>query len=434
MTIGWLGVYLLKASILLILLYIFNKFLLGRETLHRLNRALWLATVVISFTLPLLPMEMGEWGSQVVASGGSALWLEGVEEVTLEADLTQGTLLLEKVVKSLFWIYLCGAIALLIYHLVAYGSIVRQISRYKNQDFGAFKELFGLCEAEIGICRKIHYVVHDKDIAPFSWLNFVVLSREDLTTNGREIVNHELSHTKQNHSWDLFLINAATIILWFNPAVWLTKQALQQVHEYCADDAVLTAGVNAKEYQLLLIKKAAGPRLYSMANSLNHSNLKNRITMMTKKKSQKGVAAKCLYVLPLSLAIMALFATPIIANTSKAIQSVTLTEQEQKQTKDTVKVIGYGVKDKETGTVGEILQVRSIDGSAFVVSGNMEDHKILNIVDGKIWEGDIRELSADDIASISVIKGGHESYHKLPYWDDKHKCEDYNGVIVITSK
>ncbi len=433
MTIGWLGVYLLKASILLILLYVFNKFLLGRETLHRLNRALWLSTIVISFALPLLPMEMGEWGSQAVATSGSSISLEGVEEMALEMDSAEAISWLDLAVKSLFWIYLCGVAALLIYHLAAYYSIVRLISKNINKDLGEFKELFDLCEAEIGASRKIHYVVHDKDIAPFSWMSFVVLAREDLRENGREIINHELSHTMQNHSWDIFLVNAATIILWFNPAAWLTKQALQQVHEYCADDAVLTAGVNAKEYQLLLIKKAAGPRLYSMANSLNHSNLKNRITMMTKKKSQRGVAAKCLYIVPLSLAIMAFFTSPLIAKSSKTIEGVTLTEQEQKKD-TTVKVIGYGVKDKKTGAVGEMLQVRSVDGSALSLSESMEDQKILHVVNGEIWEGDIRELSADDIASISVIKGGHESCSKLPYWSDKYKCEDYDGVIAITLK
>ena len=78
------------------------------------------------------------------------------------------------------------------------------------------------------------------------------------------------------------------------------KQELQNIHEYEADEAVINEGINARDYQLLLIKKAVGTRLYSMANSFNHSKLKKRITMMLKEKSNPWARLKYLYVLPLA--------------------------------------------------------------------------------------------------------------------------------------
>ncbi len=41
----------------------------------------------------------------------------------------------------------------------------------------------------------------------------------------------------------------------------------QELHEYEADEAVLKAGTDIKEYQYLLIKKAVSKSGYSVANS-----------------------------------------------------------------------------------------------------------------------------------------------------------------------
>ena len=80
----------------------------------------------------------------------------------------------------------------------------------------------------------------------------------------------------------MLIAEAVKIVHWFNLASWLLKQQLQSIHEYQADKAVLENGIDSRRYQLLLLK-AVGDRLYSIANSFNHSKLKNRITMITKK-------------------------------------------------------------------------------------------------------------------------------------------------------
>jgi biopolymer transport protein ExbD len=74
---------------------------------------------------------------------------------------------------------------------------------------------------------------------------------------------------------------------------------LKELHEYEADDAVLRSGADLKEYQYLLIRKAVGKSGYSVANSFNHSILKNRITMMSRKKSSAVRGLRVLYALPL---------------------------------------------------------------------------------------------------------------------------------------
>jgi len=46
------------------------------------------------------------------------------------------------------------------------------------------------------------------------------------------------------------------------------RRELRAIHEYEADEAVLDSGVDARQYQLLLIRKAAGGRWYSVGQQL----------------------------------------------------------------------------------------------------------------------------------------------------------------------
>lgn len=165
-------------------------------------------------------------------------------------------------------------------------------------------------------------IVHNKEVAPFSWMKYIVISRKDLEENGREILIHELAHIRNRHSLDLLVADVCVFFQWFNPASWLMKQELQNIHEYEADEAVIEEGVDAKQYQLLLIKKAVGTRLYSMANSFNHSKLKKRITMMLKEKSSPWACLKYLYVLPVAAVAVTAFARPEVSEKVEEISAV----------------------------------------------------------------------------------------------------------------
>jgi TonB family protein len=172
----------------------------------------------------------------------------------------------------------------------------------------------------------IKLYVHEEELSPFSWLNCIVVSRRSIEESAREVLRHELAHIEHRHSWDLLLVDACTLLQWFNPAVWLLKRELRTLHEYEADEAVIKGGADTKEYQRLLIKEAVGTRLYSMANNLNHSSLKKRITMMLKRKSNPWARLKYLYVLPLAAASVAVFARPEVSNTLDEISSAKVSE------------------------------------------------------------------------------------------------------------
>ena len=121
---------------------------------------------------------------------------------------------------------------------------------------------------------------------------------------------------------DLLLVDFLSAFQWFNPAIWMLRADLQELHEYEADDAVLRSGANLKEYQYLLIRKAVSKSGYSVANSFNHSILKNRITMMSKSKSSLKRGLRVLYLLPLVCLGVGLQAQTVYVSPDKGTEKV----------------------------------------------------------------------------------------------------------------
>ena len=155
---------------------------------------------------------------------------------------------------------------------------------------------------------------HADRVAPFSWMNSIVISEEDYAESGREIILHETGHIRFRHSWDVLLLTLVQMVQWWNPLAYMAGISLRDVHEYEADDYVLRQGVSASAYQMLLLKKAVGYGSYTFANNFNHSLTKKRITMMRKSKSNPWMRSKALYVIPVAALALSAFATPEIVS------------------------------------------------------------------------------------------------------------------------
>lgn len=301
---GTFLVYILKSAVCLAMFYLFYRLLLSKETFHRFNRMALLGVMLLSCLLPLVKVTV-EQASPVNAQVMSMEDLLLMYQWNSEAVVEEGS-------RPFHWqeglvlVYFVGLFFVIVRHLWSLGRMLYLIrhSRCERLDNG------------------IRLVVHRRKLAPFSWKRYIVISETDLKESGHHILVHEMAHIHHRHSWDLLLTEACAWLQWFNPAIWLLKQELQNIHEYEADEEVLRQGINAKEYQMLLIKKAVGARLYSIANSFNHSSLKKRITMMIRKKSNPWARAKYLYVLPLAAVTVAAFARPEISKPLDEISSV----------------------------------------------------------------------------------------------------------------
>ena len=308
-------VYILKSAACLAVFYLFYKLLMSRDTFHRFNRFALLGLLVLSSLLPLVEASVNSPAAvqETMLTLEQLLLLADIqpEGESMAAATPSATVLW---LRAALLVYLTGIVFFIVRNLCSLARLGRLIRQGKREALDSYlpdrKE------------KNVRLVVHDHDIAPFSWMHWIVIARKDLEENGREILIHELAHICNRHSWDLLLADLCIFVQWFNPAAWLQKQELQNIHEYEADETVLREGVNARNYQMLLIKKAVGTRLYSMANSFNHSSLKKRITMMLKEKSNPWARAKYLYILPLAALAVTAFARPEVSAVADEISAV----------------------------------------------------------------------------------------------------------------
>ena len=331
MTMGAFIVYIIKSSLLLAMFVSLFMLFMSRETFHKLNRHLLLFIIVVSLALPFanlgvstplqgvfdaiengfaksddaLPVadlslmgELPEMTTQPKAVTFDAVPMADVAPMQIE-ERGSAQPLWQIVLLA---IYGLGVALLVIRLLVMYIQVSRLIMRSSKVPV-----------AQYGL-HGVKLRLHSGEEKPFSWFGWVVVSSKDMDEGAREILTHEAAHVRAGHSWDILLADAVIIMQWFNPLAWIMKNTLKDIHEFEADEAVISSGVNAKQYQLLIIKKAVGARLYSIANSFNHSLTKKRITMMCKEKSSKWSRAKALYILPVAAVAALSFSTVENAN------------------------------------------------------------------------------------------------------------------------
>lgn len=295
---GMFFIYSIKVAICLAAFYLFYKLLLSRDTFHAFNRATLLLLMLLSLVLPFVNISVDE--STVAYDGMVQIEQLLAMGVVDDGPAPSGPTL----IQVLFAIYIIGVALFLVGEIYSLVRLHRLIS-------GKYS---------VTTADGIKIVVIDDDVAPFSWFNNIVISRSDYESGRSEILIHEKAHIARRHSLDIMLCNMLLIFQWFNPAAWLLRRELQNIHEYEADEAVIQSGADASEYQLLLIRKAVGERLFSMANNLNHNSLKKRITMMLIKKSNPWNRAKILLTVPVAAVAVVAFATPKAESLSKEIE------------------------------------------------------------------------------------------------------------------
>ena len=274
-------IYDVKVAVLIAMFYMFYRLMLSHETFHRVNRLVLLTTAVASFVLPLCVFTMHK--TVMVDYDYSQLGELTVNEPVVSVVPTdnQPSVILTTVLPVLFII---GMLATLVHTLISLIRIQLLIHRSEKhpQEDGTV------------IC-----VTGNTALSPFSWMHYIVMNRSDYEAHDAAILAHERGHIRLRHSWDLLFVDLLTALQWFNPAMWMLRSDLRAIHEYEADGEVLSLGINARQYQYLLISKAAGIGGYSLANGISHSTLKNRINMMLHKKSNRTSLLKLFALVPI---------------------------------------------------------------------------------------------------------------------------------------
>ena len=369
-----LVIYEAKVALLLAVFYICYRVLLSRETLHRLNRIVLTGSVLVSFLLPFCVLTFHRT-VEVAAEAAAPAWPalpalpQGPAEAAAPFTTASQTGWLLPVLAILYFAGVVFCFARIVGERVQVFRIIRS-GEIHPQDDGTT------------------LVIIDRDIAPFSWMKWIVLSREDYESGNTHILRHERAHIRLGHARDLLTIDILSAMQWFNPVMRMLKDDLRAVYEYEADDAVLREGANIKEYQYSLIRKAVSASGYSITNSFNHSILKNRITMMSKTKSRTLRGLRALYVVPLVAAGLACNSQTVTdykvsenPTETKALEQNNVVRVELK--KDEAGNIRFYVNGVETGLdgLGEAVKA-SWKGDGFdVVSINSDPDTPFGVVD-----------------------------------------------------
>ena len=315
--------YLLKSGCCLVVFYIFFKLLMSRSTFFRFNRITLLVGLLGCTLLPLIELTTTEETFLHTPLYAIHEILQSTESVILNPEQMEDPILISEknpeinsmnwIPETLAFIYGVGALVTLIWLSLSTCRLIQLIRTSEKKQFGNYV-----------------LVIPQQPTASFSWGKYIVISAADYSQQSEEILLHETMHLRNHHTLDLLFMQIFLLVYWFNPVVWLLKRELQEVHEFEADNGVINTGIDATKYQLLLVKKAVGTRLYSMANGFNHSKLKKRITMMLKERTNRWARLKLLLAVPVMAGALYVFAQPEVKEVPRQIQS----ELQQKEADD----------------------------------------------------------------------------------------------------
>ncbi len=444
-------VYDAKVAVLVAVFYLFYRLLLARETLHRLNRLVLLGTTVVSMVLPLCVITVHRTVLVPVTS------METEETALAPSTMVAGEAAAEPVWPTVLGVVFFLGVALVLLKTIL--SVVKVCILIHKSELHPQPD-------------GITLAVCSQDLAPFSWMHYIVLSRRDYDSPDAAILAHERAHIRLKHSWDVMLVDLLTAWQWFNPAMWQLRADLRSIHEFEADAAVLSQGIDARQYQYLLIRKAMATGGYSVVNSIGHSTLKKRINMMLKHKSNAFSALKVLYVIPLVMAALAVNARSVtdfsymeekVAPEAAAVEMPVAPAAAQPVAEEAEMPVAPVVSETpETLAVEEPVApvVEAVAGEPFLVKGKVVDEKnepvigAAVLIEGSTYgtitdmsgqfsmkasEGDVLVVSYIGMGSakVKVVKDSADKPFSVVLKKDgsdakENKEKEDNKVIVVT--
>ena len=282
--------YIARSGLYLAVFYAFYLLVMRRTTFFRLNRIALLAGSSMCVLLPLLRVRTAPLTGIVAGQ----LSITGVGEAATEGSAA-GAISWPMLLSAL---YLIGIVTVIGYTVLSALRLHRQVAGGTRTRTDGFKT-----------------VILSENLPSFTFGKTIYIGRKDLEENPA-IFAHETMHVKYRHYLDLFLFRLIQVVWWWNPLVWIMRTELGLLHEYEADEGVIDQGINATQYQLLLVRKAVGEQRFSLASGFQHAQLKNRISMMLKPSSHGWMRLSYLALIPL-MAVLVYACNPSKNNKAK---------------------------------------------------------------------------------------------------------------------
>lgn len=380
---GTLLSYSIASGIIMTVLYLVYRLFMSGERQASLNRIVIGGIYIVSLTFPAVYSLTASWlsryyGATLPAGGITAGLYPVLNGATTDAASPLW-------LRFVLWIYLAGIILTLLYFIVSIVMLIQMVSRREKREMGFYRLI----------------LVDDREISPFSWIRYIVMSRDDYEKSGREILIHEETHLRKLHFLDIIFAELVASVQWFNPTAWLMMDELKTIHEYEADEAVINSGTDLRSYQLLLIKKAVGARLPSSANSLNQSKIKKRIAMMYKSRPTSARRLRALALLPaLAVGFLTVDSPAVASVLSETSETTLLLSDNGKVTKNSVNPETSVNQASSKKTVGAVEKVASFPGGM----QKMMEFLMINVKYPK--DAEKQQLQGKVVVKFIVTKNG----------------------------
>ena len=283
--------YSVKTIGIQLLLIVVYQIFLSKETFFNANRLYLIGSLIASLVIPLINIETNTTKFENVINLNNIL-LEN-NQAKIEVQAKNDSFI--EIINSFEIIYTIGL--LIFFVLLAYK--LKSIKERINNSNVEFHE---------GV--KVYRIQNSNEA--FSFLNLIFIGQNN--TEISTVLQHELTHKNKWHSVDLFLLEIAKTIFWFNPLLWLYQKKLAEVHEFEAD--AIAVKNNASTYYKSIINQVFQVENFAFTNNFfNQSLIKKRIVMLQKSKSKKAMLLKYGIVIPAILISLSLFSNKIYAQT-----------------------------------------------------------------------------------------------------------------------
>ena len=325
---GTVTLYFFYVALILATFYLLYKWTLATTTFFRFNRVVLMAGYALAMlALPVLNLLTANSECDSTAISHAA---------TIETELNSLSDLPEPTWPEIVTVtYLLGVMAaaalnmrsaLRIRHLIKSGAHIRH--------------------------KSYTMVITDRQCSPFSWGRYIVIPssipEEDITM----IVEHEKSHLRHHHWLELAVAQIMGIFNWYNPAAYLLKKEVQDVHEFEVDRDVVGKGYDEKAYQMLLLRSSVGASFNNFVNSLTHSRLKTRLQMMMTENSKSSRRLYAFVMLPLTVFVVLGVRNSALAETLSMIDNAAIISS-------AVNEVIYETKQSETGSISHSVSYKS---------------------------------------------------------------------------
>jgi len=293
--------YLLKSGACLAILFVFYKLILENENMHQFKRFYLLGMLMASIGIPLITF----------ISYVAVLETTSVNFTTIasEIKIEETTSVLDYLPTILWTIYLIGVAFFSFRFIKNLSKILIKINQNQKVKFTDY----------------INVLLTEK-VIPHTFFSYIFLNKQkyDLQEIPSEVILHEQTHAKQKHSFDVLFIELLQIVFWFNPLLYFIKHSIKLNHEFLADQAVLSQGVDSSLYQNIILAFSSDASTPRMANSINYSFIKKRFTVMKTHTSKSRIWARSLLLLPLLAILIFSFSTKEIINKSVLKNDISL--------------------------------------------------------------------------------------------------------------